>query len=71
MREGTIPPNCTDIVQSRSQKVAPDNIELKDTWVTPDNEEYHRETPSQDSSVTQYNNNNNTHMLLHYIPHVQ
>ena len=31
MREGTIPPNWTDIVQRRSQSGAPDNIDFKDT----------------------------------------
>ena len=33
-KEGTIPPNCTYLVQCISQSVAPDNIDLKDTWFT-------------------------------------
>ena len=36
MREGTIPPNCTYLVQHRSQSNAPENIYLSDTWFTPD-----------------------------------
>ena len=46
MREVTIPPNWTDIVQHSSQSGAPENIDLKDTWLTPDLEESPRETPN-------------------------
>ena len=41
MREGTILPNWTDLVQRISQIYAPENIDLKGTWLTPDIEEYH------------------------------
>ena len=36
MREGTIPPNCTDIVQLISYRGVLENIDLNDTWFTPD-----------------------------------
>ena len=36
MREGTIPPNCKNIVQRISKIISPYNIDLKDTWFTPD-----------------------------------
>ena len=36
MREGTIHPNWTDLVQRISKNVAPDNIAVKYTWFTPD-----------------------------------
>ena len=32
MKEGTIPPNWTDLVQRSSQSGSPDNIDLRDTW---------------------------------------
>ena len=57
MREGTINPNCTYLVQCISQIYAPDNIDLKDTWLTPNIEEDPSYTPSDDPSV--YLNNNN------------
>ena len=46
MREGTIPSNLTDRVQLRSQSGAPENIDLKDTWFTPDLEGDPSETPN-------------------------
>ena len=52
MREGTIPPNWTYLVQRRSESGAPDNNDLKDTWFTPYIEEYPRETPTQVPKVT-------------------
>ena len=39
MREGAIPQNWTDLVQLSSQNGTPENIELKNTWLTPDLEE--------------------------------
>ena len=33
MREGTITPNWEYLVQCRSQSGAPDNIDLKETWL--------------------------------------
>ena len=36
MREGTIPPNLTDLVQHISESDETDNINLKDNWFTPD-----------------------------------
>ena len=44
MREGTMPPNWTDLVQRSSQSGAPENIDLKDTWFTIDPEENTRKT---------------------------
>ena len=32
MREVTITPNCTDLVQRRSQSGTPENIDIKDDW---------------------------------------
>ena len=51
MREGTIPPNWTDIVQCSSQSGAPDNIDLKDTWFIRYVEGYPVETPIHDPRV--------------------
>ena len=56
--EVTIPQKWTDLVLCSSQIIALDNIYPKYTWFTPDIEEYHRETPSHDLSVAQYNNIN-------------
>ena len=39
IREGKIPPIWKYFVQIISKRVAPDNIDLKDTWFTPDIEE--------------------------------
>ena len=39
MREGTITLNWTDLVQHSSQSDAPENIDLRDNWFTPDIEE--------------------------------
>ena len=57
MREGTIPPNWTDLVHRISQSSAPDNIDLKDIWFTPDLEEDPSESPSHEPSVAPENNN--------------
>ena len=70
MREGTIPPNWTDLVQLNSQSGEPYNIDLKDICLTPDIEEYPRETPTHVLSVVSENNINML-TLLHSIPHVQ
>ena len=35
MRQGKISLNFTDIVQRSSQRGAPENIDLTDTWFTP------------------------------------
>ena len=43
MREGTIPPNWTDLVQRSSQSGTTENIELKNTWFTT----YHEEDNSK------------------------
>ena len=60
MREGTIPPNWTSILQRRSQSGAPENTDLKYTWFTPDIEEYPSETPIHEPGISPDNNN---HML--------
>ena len=46
MREGTTPPNLTDLVQHSSQHGALDNIVLRDNWFTKDIEEYTSKTPT-------------------------
>ena len=40
IREGTIPPNWTYLVQRISQSGAPEYIDIKDTWLTLDIEKY-------------------------------
>ena len=55
MGEVTIPQNWIDIVQRSSQSGAPDNIDLKDTWFTPDCDQDPRETPSHKMIFTPYN----------------
>ena len=66
MREGTITPNWTDLVQYRSQIGAMENIDHKDNWFTQYLEEDPRKTPRQDLSITSDNNNQ-----LQSKPHVQ
>ena len=39
MRECKIPPNWTDLMKHTSQSGAPDNIDPRDTWFTPNHEE--------------------------------
>ena len=58
IREGITLPNWTYIVQHSSQSGAPENIELKDTWFTPDIKEYTRKTSSHETSGSKENNNN-------------
>ena len=58
MREGTILPNWTDIVQHRLQSRAPDNIYLKKTCFTPYLEEYPSQTPTHMPRVVPENNIN-------------
>ena len=58
MREGIIQINCTDIVQHGSQSGSPDNIGLKDTWLTSYIQEDRSDTLSHDPSVAPENNNN-------------
>ena len=70
MREDTIPPNCTDLVQRSSQSGKPEIIDLKDTWFTPDIEEHPRETLGHNTSVA-LENNNNTLMSPQSKLHVQ
>ena len=69
-REDTIPPHWTDIVKCISQSGAPENIELKDTWFTPDLEEDPSEIPSHEPSIAILNNNK-VFTLSQYEPHVQ
>ena len=70
MREGTIPPNCTDIVRCRPQSGALDNIDLKDTWFTPDLEEYPIETLAHVPRVAPENNMNMI-ILLQFVQQVK
>ena len=57
MREGKILPNWKYLVQRISQSGSQENIDLKDTWFTPDLEEDPRKPPSQELSVAPENNN--------------
>ena len=70
IREGTIPPNWTDIVQHSSQSGAPENIDLKDTWSTTNIEEDSSETQIHEQNVAPENNNKMV-MLSHSKPHVE
>ena len=58
MREGTIPPNWTDLVQCGSQSGAPENIEPNDTWLNPYIQEYPSKNPTHLPRVTPENNRN-------------
>ena len=68
--EVAITPNWTDLVQRSSHSGAPDNIDIKYNWFTPDPEEYPSDTPSHDPSVAP-DNNNKTLTSFHSGPHVQ
>ena len=57
MREVKIPPSWTYIVHCISQSFKPYNVDLKDTWFTPDLEKDTNKTPSHDPSVSSENNN--------------
>ena len=70
MREFTIPPNWTDLVQLISQRVAPENIDLRDTWFIPYIEEDSRKISSRNLGVTP-ENNNKTLTLPQFEPHSQ
>ena len=69
-REGKISPNWTDLVQHISQSGVPENIDLKDTWFTPDPEEDPSKPPSPDTSIA-LKNNNKMLISLQLKPHVQ
>ena len=58
MREDTIPPDWTDLVQHSSQSGTPENIDIKDTWFTTDIEGYTIETPTHVPRVAPENNRN-------------
>ena len=51
-RERKIPPNWTDLVQHISKSGSQENIDLRDTWFTPDLEENPIETPTHVPRVT-------------------
>ena len=51
MGEGAIISKGTYLVQRRSQRGETENIELKDTWSTPDIEEYTIETPRHETRI--------------------
>ena len=57
MREGKIPQNWKDLVKLSSKNGAPENIDLKDNWFTPDLEEDTIDTPSHEPIVSPENNN--------------
>ena len=56
--EVTIPPNWTDLLQPRSQRGAPDNINFRDTWFTQDLEGDPSKTPSHVPRIPPDNNIN-------------
>ena len=70
MREGTITPNYTDLVQRSLQIGAPQNIELRETWFTPYLEEDPSENPNNEPRVFP-ENNRNTLTALQYEPQVK
>ena len=70
MREGKIPPNWTYLAQRISQSVATDNIDLKDTFLTPNHEEDTSKTPRHKPSLATENNNQPI-ILLQSKPHVK
>ena len=70
MREGKIPLNWTNCVQLRSQISSSKNIDLKDTWFTPDLDEDPSKTSNQEPSVAP-ENSNNTITLSQSVPHLQ
>ena len=43
--------NYTDLLQRISQSISPENIDLKDAWLTPDIEEDPIKTTSRETSV--------------------
>ena len=55
MREVTILPNWTDLVQRSSQSGAYENINLKDTFFTKDLKQDPRETPRHEQIISTYN----------------
>ena len=57
-------------MQRSSQRGTPQNIELKDTRLTPDLDEYPIETPNYDPIATP-ENNDNTLTLPQSVPHAQ
>ena len=57
-------------MQGSSHSNIPENIDLKDTWFTPDLEEDPRETLSHEPSVAKENNNKML-TLSHSVLHVQ
>ena len=57
VKEGTIPPNWTYIVQHISKSGAPYNIDLNDTWINPDIEEDTIETLIHKPNVSPENKN--------------
>ena len=70
MREGTITPNWTYLVQCSSQIGTIDNIYLKCTWLNPNLDEDPRYTPSDDPSIAPKNNNIML-MSVQSVPHIQ
>ena len=57
IREGTIPPNCKDLLQSISLSNSTYNINLNDTWFNPYLESHPIETPRHEPIVAPDNNN--------------
>ena len=73
VRYNTILPNWTDIVQHISQSGALDNIDLNDSWFTPDLEECPSKTPRHIPSIAAENRNKNLTSLqsrahIHEVP---
>ena len=70
MREGIIPPNLTDLVQHSSQSSAPDNLDLKDTWLTTGLEEGSINTTSCDP-IDSPDNNRKVLTLFQSVPNLK
>ena len=64
MREVKIPPNWKYLVQCSSQRGAPENIDLKDTWFTPDLEDDPRKTPRHEPIIVPISENKNNTLAL-------
>ena len=60
----------TYLVQRSSQIIAIKNIEIKDTWFTPDLEVYNRKSPINELRSSPENTNNRI-TLLQSVPNVQ
>ena len=57
MREVSIPQNLVELVQRPFQEITPENIDIKDTWFTPDIKYNSNEVPNKKLLVSQQSTN--------------